>query len=242
MPTLPDPVDPGDLITAEDFNDLISRLEDLQKRVENLENQQGEVVINGFDPPEELEVGQALTIFGANFEFPPDQNTVEIDERKMDDFLVGSTNTALRLRLPDDLEVPQGGRNVPVRVENEAGSAQRVYRLLPASPDQPSITSVTRADADSGNLIIEKGAVIEGENFGSSRGDNVIEFMPDGTQNVYPDNQDDLTINSVSETKIEVVVPEIDEVRERPGTGINVALRITVDNLTAEENVNIRGS
>jgi hypothetical protein len=241
MPETLDHVEPGDLITADDFNDLIDRLKALHERVERLERQQGGVVINGFDPPEEIEVGQSLAIVGTNFEFPPDQNTVEIDGRTIQEFLVGSTNTTLRLRVPDDIQVPQGGRNVTIRVENDAGSTQRVYRLLPASANQPSITSVTRVGSSSSNLIIGQAALIEGENFGSSREDNVIEFIatrPDGSQSVYPDSQDDLTVNSVSETEIEVVVPEIEEVPDL--RGINVLLRISVDGLTAERDVNVR--
>jgi len=241
MPESLDPVEPGDLITADDFNDLIDRLKALHERVESLERQQGGVVINGFDPPEEIEVGQSLTIVGTNFEFPPDQNAVEIDGRTIQEFLVGSTNTTLRLRVPDDIQVPQGGRNVTIRVENDAGSTQRVYRLLPASANQPSIASVTRVGSASSNLIMGQGAVVEGENFGASREDNVIEFIatrPDGSQSVYPDSQDDLTVNSVSETEIEVVVPEIEEVPDL--RGINVLLRISVDGLTAEQDVNVR--
>lgn len=241
MPELLEHVEPGDLITAENFNRLIDRLNGLRQRVEDLENQQGGVVINGFDPPNEVEMGQALTIFGANFEFPPNQNTVQIDGRTLSDFLVGSTNTTLRVRVPDEFQVPEGGNNVTVRVENDAGSAQRVYRLLPASTDQPSISSVTRADSTTSNLIIGEPAVIEGQNFGPNREDNVIEFITtnaDGTQNVYPENQEDLTVNAVSTTQIEVVVPEIDEAPEL--RGINVLLQVTVDGLMAEQDVNVR--
>ncbi|MEF8817492.1 MAG: IPT/TIG domain-containing protein [Salinivenus sp.] len=241
MPTLPDRVDAGDLITADDLNDLISSLEDLQKRVADLENQQGGVVINGFNPPNEVEVGQPLTIVGTNFEFPPDQNTLELNGREITDFLRGSTNTQLRISVPEDIQVPQGGRNVTVRVENDAGSAQRVYRLLPASTDQPTITSVTSPDTSAENkLIIGTTAVVEGENFGSTAADNVIEFIitqPDGSQVTYPDDQSNLTMTSVSSTRLEFIVPDMQEVSS-PG-GRDALLRVTVDGLSAEQNVTV---
>jgi len=241
MPESLDPVEPGDLITADDFNDLIDRLKALHERVDSLERQQGGVVINGFDPPEEIEVGQSLAIVGTNFEFPPDQNTVKIDRREITDFLRGSTNTKLRVGVPDDIQVPQGGRNVTVRVENSAGNAQRVYRLLPASADQPTITSVTSPETGAEDkLIIGEKAVVEGDNFGSTATDNVIEFIitqPDRDQITYPEDQGDLTMISVAPTRLEFNVPEMQEV-DSPG-GRDALLRVTVNGLSAEQDVKV---
>lgn len=241
MPESLEHVEPGQLITADTFNALIDRVEELNTRLSSLEGGQGGVVINGFDPPGEVEVGQPLTIFGANFRYPPNQNLVRIDDRTLEQFLVGSTNTALRVQVPGSIEVPPGGRNVTVSVRNDAGSAHRAYRLLPASANQPSITSVMRAGSTTSNLRIGEGAVIQGQNFGPTREDNVIEFVVTsggGIQAVYPDSQDELVVNSVSETRIEVVVPEIDEIPAF--VGLDVLLRITVDGLTATQSVNVR--
>jgi len=241
MPTLPDPVETGDLITADVFNSLLGKLKDLRNRVETLENQQGGVIINGFNPPNEVEVGQPLTIVGTNFEFPPDQNTLELNGREITDFLGGSTNTQLRVSVPEDIQVPQGGRNVTVRVENSAGSAQRVYRLLPASTDQPTITSVTRPETSAENkLMIGKTAVVEGENFEATAANNVVEFIitqPDGSQVTYPKDQNDLTMTSVSPTRLEFNVPDMQKV-DSPG-GRDALLQVTVDGLSAEQNVTV---
>jgi hypothetical protein len=73
-------------------------------------------------------------------------------------------------------------------------------------------------------------AVIKGENLGSSRENVIIEFIHATSDKVYPSDQNDLEVEEVSPTKIEVKVPEIDDTLPE-----DVSVRVTVDGLTAEQ-------
>lgn len=240
-------VRPGDLITSDLMNQLFRKIDEMEQRLASLEagGATGTLLtITAFDPPNQIAVGQELSVFGSGFAFPPTDNQVTVEGVAVTQFRPGSTSTRLRFLVPSPgSPVPSSGRNVTIRVSNSNGSVQRLYRILPPIPvvgNPPEITAVTREDGSS-NLRIGQLAIIEGQNFAATATDNTIRFRVDtqGGPVVYPQPGSTLAITSANPEEIRLVVPEIDEV---PATGgLSVTIEIIVGaHIPAVRVVNIR--
>lgn len=201
MTTPLDYVQPGDVISAADFNELIDTIKNLQARVSDLENTapgaSGAVRINSLDPPYQQQVGRLLTINGSNFATPIidpatglPRNTVTIGGVVVPAAgfqLVGSNDLRLIVEVPASLDAPPGslgtaGREFVVSVANPAGSDQRSYRLvsaISAGIPQPSLTGVVGPggtnDADVGDPTR-----IQGASFSVNVGDNHVRVFEPG--------------------------------------------------------------
>jgi hypothetical protein len=132
-------VQPGDLITADLMNQLMSAVTSLELRVAALETGVGASVqspiLIGRDPQGDVEVGSKLTLIGANFLQPADQNTVVLGNAAIKQFLVGSDDAHLILQVPDLF--PNLPQTLPVIVTNRNGSsAQLAVRVLPHQETQ----------------------------------------------------------------------------------------------------------
>lgn len=216
----------GEIIHADLFNFVLSKLEELEGRVGDLESgtdETSQVQITGFNPANQVEAGQLLEIFGVNFAFPPEGNDVTIDKVPVpdEDFMSGSTSMKLRLIVPESIEAPEEGRNVTIRIENEFGSTEVRYRILPAIPvvgDPPEITDIYNFADENPTLQIGEEAAIEGENFAVEPTDNRVTFRyrdDDGTESVY--GPDGLNINEDESTESLIVV-EVPDIAEITGT------------------------
>lgn len=225
-------VRPGNVITSDAWNEVLTRLEEIEQRVASLEKQgpaPGQVVIASFDPPNQVEVGQVLTINGLNFAFPPANNIVKVDNIQVIEFRPDSTPTSLKFILPS-VSAPPGGRNVVVSIQNNKGSVERSYRVLPSVPvsgDPPVVTNALREDGSS-NLRIGQVVIISGDNFSATASENRVHFvlnLPTGTK-TYPDTVAGLPVTFASVTELRVIVPNITEV---PAIGsLPVTLRVGV--------------
>jgi IPT/TIG domain len=248
MATIFASVKPGDVISSELMNFILSKLGEVDQRVLTLEtggSQTGNVVITGFDPPTQVLAGQVLTIQGNNFAFPPENNVVTIDGAPITAFRPDSTGSLLKFVVPTSLNIPAGGKNVTIMVKNNLGEHLALYRVLPsvqAPGNPPSIGSV--APASGPFIFVNQAIIITGQNFAANPLDNIIRFrvtLSAGGQNVYPQTGQALVINEENSdtTQIEVTVPNIVEVPA--GQSRPVTLEVGVGaHVPAAFNINVR--
>lgn len=132
-------VRPGDLITADLFNQILADLADLNLRVAQLEAgaggaSPGQVVV--FEPAAgaNLRVGELIQIVGLNFGFSAAQQRVTFDELPVSGFAAGSGDNLLRVMVPALPNIGQG-RAAVLSVGNGSSTVTRAVTVLP--PDQP---------------------------------------------------------------------------------------------------------
>lgn len=131
----PSGVAPGDLITAELFNQVLSDVNDLAKRVAVLEGAGDPIphkpVITQIVPGL-VKTGQEFTVFGENLNANL-LSRIDVDDTNipLDRIKDGSSPTRLVLDAPAIIGLPQGGGTVVLSVSNPAGSDQGSYVQLP---------------------------------------------------------------------------------------------------------------
>jgi hypothetical protein len=127
------PVRPGDLITADFINTVLSGFD---QRISNLEGSigaaGGAMVIAGISPPGPVHMGDLITVVGQNFGLPS-QVIVTIDGVTISgsSFQPGSGNSALIFQAPPVQGIPPLGQLVTMRVSNPTTSASFSFTLLP---------------------------------------------------------------------------------------------------------------
>jgi hypothetical protein len=246
MAISPPSVRPGDIISSELINFVLTQLQLLDGRVGKLETggaSGSQVVITGFDPPSQIAAGQILSVQGNNFAFPPDQNQVTVDGTPILTFRPDSTSSLLRFIVPTTLTIPLDGRNVIIRVQNSQGEAAALYRLLPVITAPGNPPAISTATPVSGPFIfVNQALLITGQNFAANPLNNLIRFritVSTGVQQVYPQGGAVLNINVANSNtrQIEVTVPDIVEVpsgQSRPvtlevGVGAQVPAALTIN-------------
>ena len=139
MATLPTQVRPGDVISSDLFNQVLSELVDLQLRVVHLE---GGTTVSGIveiiepNPARTLSIGQKLVIVGKNL---GTDSTVKIEEAFIQSFEPGSDrNSLIVAAIPSIANVSEVGRLVTLQVSNNTGFASTKFWLK-----QPQITIPT---------------------------------------------------------------------------------------------------
>jgi hypothetical protein len=122
-------VRPGDLITAELFNQILGDIADLTVRVAQLEGSTSGPRILGRTPPGDVTVLGRLTVLGTGFDPQSNQNTVNLGGVSINSFFDESDETQLSFQVPDlftglprlmELTVSSGGHTsnaVTVRVQ-----------------------------------------------------------------------------------------------------------------------------
>lgn len=243
-------INPGDLITADLLNALIDNISDLRDRVTELETGVAagtSVRITGFNPPpppagEGQRLGQVLQIFGDNFAWPPQSNTVTIQNfgvpsggtATITEFRPGSRPNQLEFVIPTTIAgIASSGTDVTIRVRSGDETVQATYRLRPALPttgSPPTITTVLRTDGNP-NLLIGQQAVITGTNFGTNTAAVSVTLivLTAGPDIRYPDaasGRPGPTIDSVNPTEIRFTVPDIAEV-DQLGRQLTLELQVS---------------
>jgi hypothetical protein len=122
-----DEVQPGDLIRAGLFNQMLGDINDLALRVVKLEAGAVEPVgpvIEILDPAGTVEVNGHLTVIGRNFDPEPRRNIVTIGDVEISQFRTDSTPTRLIFAVPDLFTgLP---KNLPVRVATSGRTSNAV--------------------------------------------------------------------------------------------------------------------
>jgi hypothetical protein len=145
-------VQPGDLITADGWNQLISELTSLDARVAALESGPTGPVITSTSPTGQITVPSLLTIVGKNFVTPVDSlNTVAIDGVTIDTFISGSNENMLIIDLPTFTGLP---KTVQMTVSNRYGTSQPFPLQLAAAPIPPptGTTDLTKIPQNLGTI------------------------------------------------------------------------------------------
>ena len=128
-------VQPGDLITADLMNALLSSVSDLEVRVAELEAGSGTTttgpVVTSTSPAQTVQVGGLLALFGLNFS-PLSSAQVKIGEATVTQFAPGSDSQTLRFSVPQLSGLP---RSVPIIVTTPSGTSSPavVMQVTPAS-------------------------------------------------------------------------------------------------------------
>jgi hypothetical protein len=129
-------VSPGDLITAELFNQVLADLNDLAQRVAVLEGESDQVphvpIITQI-VPQIVMTGQKFTVYGKNLNAALlsriDIDTTNLKLEKIDK--QASTPTRLVLEAPAIMTLPGGGKRVAIAISNPAGTGTGEYFQQP---------------------------------------------------------------------------------------------------------------
>ncbi len=208
MPDYLETIRPGEIISSDMMRYVVSKLQELEERIADLESETGPTVrITSFDPADEQHVGRTLTVVGTNFAMPPTLNEVLVGTVRISEFLPSST-TMLRFRVPFVSGTP---RNLTITVRNSAGEDSRLYRVLsevPVAGEPPVIEAVRRPD---GGTTLRPGEpfVIQGSNFAADPAANVITIASRiaGRENeVY--GVTDIDAEASSQAEIHALLPD----------------------------------
>ena len=134
MPHDLDPVQPGDLITAEYFNDLVAELAALEARIIALELSSGggSLAILGRIPGGPYRIGDELQVIGRNFEYTSGAARVFLNATPVIQFDdTASSNERLVFNIPAVSGVEEEGTEVELRVLNSTQSVSETIILRP---------------------------------------------------------------------------------------------------------------
>jgi hypothetical protein len=122
----------GDLIRAEDWNDVVGDIAALDERLTKLEDATagGRLLVTGLFPTPPVMEGTEVALLGANFG-PRQENHVRIDSGSAL-FLKGtSDDSSLVFTVPVFGDTPEEGRPARLTVENPRGKAALAFVVVP---------------------------------------------------------------------------------------------------------------
>ncbi len=122
-------VQPGDLITADQWNSVLDALESLDSRIGAGPDRS--VAITGLFPAGSRRVGEHLTVKGNNFAVPAILNEVTVDTVHISAFGFDYSDKQLSFDLPDVPDLGTG-KTVVIKVSNTNGFDTASLTLLPA--------------------------------------------------------------------------------------------------------------
>jgi hypothetical protein len=227
-------VRPGEVISSSLINQILDRLAALEagQGTGSPPTGGGPVVIDHFEPQDEIEVGRLLAIIGSGLPFPPTGTSVTIGgfAVPVNAFLETSTSGRLELVVPGLGTVPPEGRDLFVRVRNGPAAAQQLYRFLPAvdTTPPPSITGVHPPGQPNATPVqIGTACVVDGSNFASNASNNQITLQPLPDGQVYPQPGNPLQIDASQSgpAHIAFTIPDMAEITGPP---VRVRLQVIV--------------
>jgi hypothetical protein len=239
MAVTPPNVRPGDIISSDLVNYLLSRIGEFDDRISKLETgtqTSGQVEIDQFEPSVQQNVGQLLTIHGKNFAFPPTDNVVTLGNVAITAFEPDSTGSMLRFFIPRTVNVGSGsdGANVKITITNNSGTTAALYRILPGVPvvgNPPQITDVQPV-AGPGSIFVNTQIRIIGSNFAADPTQNQITFQIVTASGpvIYPKSGQALVLDVANSNTSAIIVtlPDMAEVASGPGGAKVVTVRVTV--------------
>ncbi len=128
------PVNPGDLITAAYFNQVLGSFDSRISALEaSIGASGGAITITALSPSGALHMGDTVTVLGQNFGLPA-QAVVTVAGVIVSgsSFLPGSGNNALIFQIPPVQGIPAQGQSVQLTVSNPTSSSQPYsFTLLP---------------------------------------------------------------------------------------------------------------
>ena len=215
-------VRPGDLISSNLMNFVLTKLQEFDTRISKLETASaaGDVQITGFDPPNQQNAGQQLTIFGNNFALPGTSNSVTLNDTSITAFQPNSSTTQLVFIIPASFSPPAGG-NVTVTVSNSNGKYSALYVILPAIPvtgPNPQITGVSQVSGST--IFVGQQIRITGNNFPLHPADNALTFQVAVASGpvTYPKPGNTVQIDMIYSNAQQIIctLPDITEITSSP--------------------------
>lgn len=134
MAIRPERVMPGDLITTDLMNSILSELLSLDGRLSSLETTEptdAGLAITGLIPAGPIRIGEELRIQGRNFGFSIGAHRVYIDGVRVLTFKQGSDNQNLLFDVPNIPNIPPEGKAVVLSVSNQTSTEIRTVVVLP---------------------------------------------------------------------------------------------------------------
>jgi len=149
MATLPSSVRPGDLITSKLVNDILDHLRDHDSRLIVLEggSTAGQVIISDVLPGDLVQVNQAIQILGSNFDVSSGSQRVYFDTQPVTEFLEGTANNVLHVRVPTIPGLPALGKKVTLTVSNLTTSATWELTVTPLPVDVTGAVDIAATTA-----------------------------------------------------------------------------------------------
>jgi hypothetical protein len=130
------PVRPGDLITAQTYNDLVLKIAELEQRLDDLQQGSGGgtgLAVTGRIPATgPYRIGDTLTLLGRNFQFSLGAARVFLDAVRVLNLASTSSDTQLVFVIPPVPGVAEPGTEVTLRVLNQSEEVTSPIILRPA--------------------------------------------------------------------------------------------------------------
>ena len=128
-------VRPGDLITADLINQILSNLVDLEMRVAVLESTPGSsanlLVLDRPMNGDQFRVGDEMVLEGKNLGFVTGSSVITLAGTVLTDYQQGSTDQKIIVKIPGIGSLSATGTAVPLNVSNGFSSAQRTIVVRP---------------------------------------------------------------------------------------------------------------
>lgn len=237
-------VNPGDVISSDLMNFVLSKIQEYETRLEKLEagGGSGQLTITSTNPPYQQNAGRTLSIVGKNFAVPPSSNTVTLGTYVVPaaNFQSPNSDTVLTFLIPQNFIPPANGL-VTIGITNilTQGSTSVLYKVLPYVPVAGPVPAVSAMQflAPDTQLFVAHPVRITGSNFAPTVTDNQITFQvlnSSGAVVTYPTAANPLVFNTggTSDTNnIYLTLPDMAEVQNTPGlppNPVTVTMVITV--------------
>lgn len=237
-------VRPGEIISSDIMNFVLSKLEELESTVNNL-GQLNRIRIAQIGPLAGALVGSFIRIEGSNFLHPPGNNIIRIAGVLVTEFGSPSTSGIITCRVPATIDITdEQGEQVVVRVENpEFGVTEATYTLFPESSQPDIVIESVRTEDGATLLRATEPAIITGDNFSPDADANQIQFewiIAGGENVIYQATEKEVISTTPGEMQIRVTVPDIEEIGA--GQSRPVTLTLAFGDRTAHETVLVRGA
>ena len=197
---------PGQLIRADDINQLMDALDSLDAKVGATSTG---VVISQLIPSDQIQVLQDLRIVGSNFQYSIGGQKVFFDSVPAVTYELGSTDSLLIVQVPDLGVLPSGGKKVTVSASNLTSSDSRQITVVPlpnpvsgpvkVDPGTPSPNPIAQNAIADFPFTLTSGANLPATvgltaKIGGQSWQNLVQIL-DANKNVIPDGSIQLVPN-----------------------------------------------
>jgi hypothetical protein len=143
-------VQPGDLIRAEIWNEILKAIADHEARIEKLEGQkppETDAVVIDKISKRTIRVGEQLTVTGRNFGWTTGATVVYVGDNLITAFVSGS-NTELVFTIPEIGDLPSTGAPFDLAISNATTTDTETINVLPRATPTEGDVSISYVGTD----------------------------------------------------------------------------------------------